>query len=174
MRDMTPRVSPTLAVLALAFLLRALSAGPSEGYAAQTPASPAAAETPLAAATRFARAFEKQDFAVVRGLFTPDAMVSRVALSRAGEPRFYRFSAKEWLDDAERNHVYLKDVRLEVLDSSTESLDEGAVVSMRYRFSGRAGNRSFVSEGIDTYSLIRVEGAWRVLLYFYIERIEFS
>ena len=170
MREMTPRVSRTLAALALAFLLCAVS----DGYAAEAPTSPAVEETPLAAATRFARAFEKQDFAVVRGLFAPDAVVSRVALSRDGEPRFYRFSAKEWVDDAERNHVHLKDVHLEVLDSSTEALEQGAVVSMRYRFSGRAGNRSFVSEGIDTYSLIRVEGAWRVLQYFYIERIELS
>jgi hypothetical protein len=174
MREMTPRVSRTLAALALAFLLCAFSAGHSEGYAAEAPASPAGEETPLAVATRFARAFEKQDFAVVRALFAPDAMVSRVALSRDGEPRFYRFSSTAWLEDAERNHVHLRDVRLEILDSATQSLEQGAVVSMRYRFSGRAGNRSFVSDGIDTYSLVRMNGSWRVLQYSYIEKIEFS
>lgn len=170
MREMTPRVSCTLAALVLGFLLCAVSAE----YAVAASASPGREETPLAAATRFARAFEKKDFAAVRALFTPDAMVSRVALSRDSKPRFYRFGSKEWVDDAERNHVYLRDVRLEILDSATETLEQGAVVSMRYRFSGKAGNRSFISEGIDTYSLIRLDGSWRVLQYFYIEKIEFS
>ena len=169
MRERTLRVLRILAALALSLL----SAIP-EGYSAEARGSSAERETPLAVVTRFARAFEKQDFAVVRALFAPGAMVSRVALSREGEPRFYRFSATAWLEDAERNHVHLRDVRLEILDSATESLEQGAVVSLRYRFSGRAGNRSFVSDGIDTYSLVRVDGSWRVLQYSYIEKIEFS
>jgi hypothetical protein len=135
--------------------------------------SAAGKEAPLAVATRFARAFESQDFTTVRALFAPDAMVSRVALSQKNEPSFSNFTAKAWTDDAERNHVYLRDVRLEILESSTQKLEWGAVVSLRYRFSGKAGPRSFVSNGIDTYSLVPVDGSWRVLHYGYIERIEF-
>ncbi|MFY9820304.1 MAG: nuclear transport factor 2 family protein [Thermoanaerobaculia bacterium] len=164
MRDVTgktPGAVAAIAAFAVALLLAAI------------PASAAGDETPLAVATRFARAFESQDFATVRALFTPDAMVSRVALSASGEPSFYRFTAAVWTADAERNHVHLRDARLEILDSSTETLEQGAIVSMRYRFSGKAGTRSFVSNGIDTYSLIRTGGEWKVLQYGYLERIEF-
>lgn len=150
----------SLVVLTLVCLLRPLPAG-------------AAGETPLEAATRFARAFESQDFATVRALFAPGAFVSRVELGKDGTPGFHRFSAEAWTADAERNHAYLKDVRLEILDSATQTLEQGAVVNLRYRFSGKAGSRSFVSNGIDTYSLIRMDGAWRVLQYDYFEKLDF-
>jgi hypothetical protein len=159
MREIRP-TRYTAAALVLASLLFAGSAS--------------AEEAPLAAATRFARAFERQDFATVRALFAPDAMVSRVVLSRSAEPRIYRFSAAAWTDSAERNHGYLKDVRLEILDSTTQALEQGAVVSLRYRFSGRAADHPFTNDGIDTYWLIRVDGAWRVLQYGFIEEIELS
>jgi hypothetical protein len=157
-----PFVSSALALALLALATGAIAA------------PPAADETPVQAATRFARAFEKQDFATVRALFAPGAFVSRVALAQSGEPSIHRYSAEDWTADAERNHVFLQDTRLEILDSSTETLEAGAVVSMRYRFSGRAGKRSFVSNGIDTYHLIRIGGGWRVLQYGYIERVDFS
>jgi hypothetical protein len=131
-------------------------------------------ETPLQAATRFARAFEAQDFATIRALFAPGAFVSRVALARSGEPGFHRYSAADWTADAERNHALLQDTRLEILESTVESLDAAAVVSMHYRFSGRAGKRFFVSNGIDTYHLIRMNGFWRVLQYGYIEQVDYS
>lgn len=163
MRETTPRAWRALTVLALVLLLRPPSAVAAE----------AREETPLEAATRFARAFESQDFATVRALFAPGAAVSRVELGQDGTPRFHRFSSEAWTADAERNHVYLKDMRLEILDSATQTLEQGAVVNLRYRFSGKAGSRSFVSNGIDTYSLIRVDGAWRVLQYDYFEKLDF-
>lgn len=160
MREIHLQAQRIAGALALTLLVSAGAAG--------------AEETPLEVATRFARAFERQDFATVRALLAPDAMISRVELSRSGEPRFHRFTAVAWADSAERNHAYLKDVRLEILDSAVETLEQGAVVNLRYRFSGRAGTRSFVSDGIDTYSLIRLDGAWRVLRYDYLERVELS
>lgn len=166
MRAIDPQVPRTVAALTLVALFFAV---PATGEAVGAATSE---ETPLAAATRFARAFERQDFVTVRALFTPDATVSRVELPRSGEPRFYRFSAAAWADSAERNHAHLQDLRLELLDSTTATLEQGAVVNLRYRFTGRAGQRSFVSEGIDTYSLIRMAGSWRVLQYGYLERIE--
>lgn len=152
------RGAGALAALAVVFLLH-----------------PAASEeTPLAAATRFSRAFESQNFATVRSLFAPGAMVTRLAVDGDGTPAVSRFSAETWAADAERNHVYLKEVRLEILDSTTQTLEQGAVVSLRYRFVGKAGSRSFVSNGVDTYWLIRLGGAWRVLEYGFIEKIDFS
>ncbi len=167
MPELDAQVPSIRAVLVLVALLFAVPAAAGEPAGAAS-----SGETPLAVATRFARAFEQQDFATVRALFTPDATVSRVEVFRSGEPRFYRFSAADWAASAEENHAYLKDLRLELLDSSTATLEQGAVVNLRYRFTGRAGPRSFVSEGIDTYSLIRMAGSWRVLQYGYLERIE--
>jgi len=169
MREATGRMPAALAAFAVALPLIAFQASAAAAPGAAAPRQ----ESPLEAATRFARAFESQDFATVRALFTPDAMVSRVALSPSGEPSFHRFTATVWTADAERNHVHLQDVHLEILDSATESLEQGAVVSMHYRFSGRAGTRSFVSNGIDTYTMIRPGGEWKVLQYSYIERIDF-
>jgi hypothetical protein len=74
-------------------------------------------ERPEAVATRFARAFESRDFATVRSLLAPEATVLRVALSRTGPPKHFRFAAREWADDAERNHAFLKDMKLEILDT---------------------------------------------------------
>ena len=130
-------------------------------------------EAPTAVALRFSRAFESQDFATVRSLFAPEATVLRAALSRTGPPQHSRFTAREWADDAERNHVFLKDMKLEILETRTEAFEHGAVVSLRYRFTGRAGQRAFVTNGIDTYSMVPVESSWRILQYSYIELLEF-
>ena len=130
-------------------------------------------EPPEAVATRFARAFESQDFATVRSLLAPEATVLRVALSRSGPPKHSRFTAQEWADDAERNHAFLKDMKLEILDTRTEAFEHGAVVNVRYRFTGKAGPRSFVTNGIDTYSMVPREGSWRILQYSYLELLEF-
>jgi hypothetical protein len=141
--------------------------------AAESPAALAGEEAPLGVATRFARAFENRDFATVRALFAPGAMVTRLDLGAAGGPAVGRFTAEAWTDEAESSHVVLKEVRLEILDSTTQTLELGAVVCLRYRFAGKVGKRSFVSNGVDTYWLIRLGGAWRVLEYGYIEKLDF-
>jgi hypothetical protein len=139
------------------------------------PAADAAAERepPSAVATRFARAFETRDFTTVRSLLAPEAVVQRAALSRTGPPRHSRFTARGWADEAERNHAFLKDMKLEILDTQTLGFDHGAIVNLRYRFTGRAGQRAFVTNGIDTYAMVPVEGSWRILQYSYIELLEF-
>lgn len=128
---------------------------------------------PLAVILHFARAFEKKDFATLRGILTEDAAILRTSLSRGAAPRTHRFSARDWADEAERNHAALRDLKLEILGSASSRLSpDAAVVHLRYRFTGKAGKTPFVSDGIDTYSLVRLQGRWRVCQYAYIERLE--
>lgn len=127
---------------------------------------------PAEIAVRFLRAFEQKDFATVRLLLTDDATIVRTVLSRTAAPEVRQFSARAWADEAERTHAYLRDLQLDLLETAESRIDQGAVVSLRYRFTGKAGNTPFVSDGIDTYSMIPVQGQWRILQYSYIERLE--
>ena len=153
-------------------LLLAGMAGWTDRAAAQGLAPGLPSEPPLDAAVRFVRAFEARDFDTVRSLLADDATIVRVSLSRTAAPQVQRFSARAWADEAERTHAYLRDLRLDLLETAESRLEQGAVVSLRYRFTGKAGNSPFASDGIDTYSLIPVEGRWRVLQYSYVERLE--
>ncbi|MES1244957.1 MAG: nuclear transport factor 2 family protein [Acidobacteriota bacterium] len=134
-----------------------------------------AQETPTAAATRFLRAFEHSDFATVRSLLADDATVIRTSLSPKGSPQNQRSSGAAWVQEAETNHAYLRDLKLDLLESSELRIDGGAVVNLRYRFSGLvgpAGKTAFMSDGIDTYILIPAQAGWKILQYNYIERLE--
>lgn len=133
-----------------------------------------AQETPTATATRFLRAFEQKDFATVRALLADDATVIRTSLSPKGPPQNQRAPGAAWAQEAETNHAYLRDLKLDLLESSELRIDGGAVVNLRYRFSGLAGKAAFVSDGIDTYILIPAQGGWKILQYNYIERLEMS
>ena len=99
-------------------------------------------------------------------------MVVRTALSSEGDAEQFHVTAKQWTDDAEQSHVMLRDVHLEILDTAVVRQPWGAVVNVRSRFSGRAGRHSFVSNGIDSFTLVELDGAWRVLQYAYLERLE--
>lgn len=134
----------------------------------------AAQETPTAAATRFLRAFEQKDFTTVRALLAGDATVIRTSLSPNGPPQNQRASGAAWVQEAETNHAWLRDLKLDLLESSELRIEQGAVVNLRYRFSGLAGKAAFVSDGIDTYILIPAQGGWKILQYNYIERLEMS
>lgn len=135
-----------------------------------------AQETPTATATRFLRAFEQKDFATVRALLADDATVIRTSLSPIPNtpPQNQRASGAAWAQEAETNHAYLRDLKLDLLESSELRIDGGAVVNLRYRFSGLAGKAAFVSDGIDTYILIPAGDGWKILQYNYIERLEMS
>jgi len=151
----------------------AAPAGPAAPDRSGTASGPApAAPTPQAAALRFERAFEAADFPTLRKLFLPEAMVVRTALSSEGDAEQFHFTAKQWTDDAEQSHVMLRDVHLEILDTAVVRQPWGAVVNVRSRFSGRAGRHSFVSNGIDSFTMVELDGAWRVLQYAYLERLE--
>jgi hypothetical protein len=152
-------------------ILPVAAAAPAAPTAPAAPAAPDAA-TPQAAALRFERAFEAADFAALRQIFLPEAMVVRTALSSEGDAEQFHFTAKQWTDDAEQSHVMLRDVHLEVLDTAVVRQPWGAVVNVRSRFSGRAGRHSFVSNGIDSFTMVERDGAWRVLQYAYLERLE--
>ncbi len=132
-----------------------------------------AQETPTAAATRFLRAFEQKDFATVRALLADDAAVIRTSLSSKGAQN-QRSPGAAWVREAETNHAFLRDLKLDLLESSELRIDGGAVVNLRYRFSGLAGKAAFVSDGIDTYILIPAGDGWKILQYNYIERLEMS
>lgn len=136
--------------------------------------SAAAQETPTTTATRFLRAFEQKDFATVRALLADDATVIRTSLSPNGPPQNQRASGAAWVQEVETNHAWLRDLKLDLLESSELRIEQGAVVNLRYRFSGLAGKAAFVSDGIDTYILIPAQGGWKILQYNYIERLEMS
>jgi hypothetical protein len=34
---------------------------------------------------------------------------------------------------------------------------------------GRVGKSAFVNDGVDAYAMVRVDGAWRILRYSYLE-----
>lgn len=119
---------------------------------------------------RFERAFEAADFGTLRHLFSPDAVVVRTALSSDGTAEQFHYPATQWTDDAEASHQALRDTHLEILDTAVVHHPWGAVVDVRSRFRGRAGKQSFLSDGIDSYSMVQAGGAWRIVQYGYLER----
>jgi hypothetical protein len=141
---------------------------------AQTPALPLVAveDPPLQVATRFLLSFGKKDFQTVRSLFAPGARVSSVTYSQNGTAQADQSSAEAWMQIASGELASVDGLDFDILQTSVLSFQEGATVSIRFHASGRAGRASFHIEGIDTYSMVRVGGAWRVLQYSYIERLK--
>lgn len=137
-------------------------------------AGPVLAEEPADVAKRFLQLFEKKDFAAVRGLFAPGAVVSTVELSRTEPPKVGQKAAGEWIDQISKELEPVTFKGIEVLETSTLAFDQGATVSIRFRSSGKAGEHTFTNEGIDTYSLTKVDGAWRIVRYGTFERLEFQ
>lgn len=144
---------------------------------ATLPASLALADdaksAPADVARQFLSAFEKKDWATVRTLFAPNAVVSTVNLSREGQPQTAQATAEQWLAQIEKELAPVTSIKLELLDTSTLSFDQGANVSVRFRATGKAGEASFTNNGIDTYSLVQVGGAWKILRYGTFELLEF-
>ena len=129
---------------------------------------------PAEVAHQFLRAFEKQDWAAVRSLFAPNAVVSTVNLAREGEPTVAYLTAEQWSAQAEKELAPVTAIALELLDTSVLSFDQGATVSVRFRSTGKMGEEaSFTNNGIDTYSMTRVGGTWRILRYGTFELLEF-
>lgn len=131
------------------------------------------AREPAEVATRFLRAFEKKDFQTLRTLFAPGAVVSTVNLAHDGPPAVAYKTVDEWLEQAQKELAPVTSIQLEMLDTSALSFDQGATVSVRFRATGKAGDQSFTNNGIDTYSLTRIDGTWRILRYGTFELLEF-
>jgi hypothetical protein len=131
-----------------------------------------AADTPADVATRFLQAFEKKDFQTIRGLFAPGAAVSTAELSRTEAPKMVYRTAEEWLTFTEKQMAPVKFSGFKILDTSTIAFDQGASVSVHFRSQGTFGDFAFVNEGVDTYALTQVDGAWRILRYGTFERLE--
>jgi hypothetical protein len=141
-----------------------------------SPAATLAAEaenTPSAVAHQFLRAFEKKDWATLRTLFAPNAVVSTVDLAHEGSPEVAYLTAEQWLAQTEKELQPVTSIALDLLDTSTLSFDQGATVSVRFRSQGKTGEKAFTNNGIDTYSMIRTGGVWRIVRYGTFERLEF-
>lgn len=137
-------------------------------------AGPVLAEEPADVAKRFLQLFEKKDFAAIRGLFAPGAVVSTVDLSRTEPPKTAQAAAGEWIDGIAKELEPVTFNKIEALETSTLAFDQGATVSIHFRSSGKAGEHTFTNEGIDTYSLTKIDGAWRIVRYGTFERLEFQ
>ncbi len=74
---------------------------------------------------------------------------------------------------AEKELAPVTEIAITLLDTSTLSFDQGATVSVRFRSAGKLGAQaSFTNNGIDTYSMTQVGGAWRILRYGTFELLE--
>ncbi|HYH44347.1 MAG TPA: nuclear transport factor 2 family protein [Thermoanaerobaculia bacterium] len=129
-------------------------------------------ESPADIATRFLRAFEKKDFKAVGSLFAPGALTSAVNLSLNGPPQLAQVTAAQWVQEAEKGLAQLGDIKIDVLDVKTLEFEQAATVSARFRSTGTVGGKAFTNNGIDTYSMVRVDGAWKILHYTFIELLE--
>jgi len=132
-----------------------------------------AKDGPAEVSHQFLRAFEKKDWATVRSLFAPKAVVSTVSLAREGAPFVAYLTAEEWAAQTEKELPPVTSIKLDVLDTSVLAFDQGATVSVRFHSAGKAGEQSFTNNGIDTYSMTLVKGAWRILRYGTFELLEF-
>ncbi len=153
-------------------LVAALAAGWAPGAALA--AEMQAEQGPAAVAHQFLRAFEKKDWATLRMLFAPSAVVSTVNLAREGAPAVDYLTAAQWMTRAETELAPVTEIALTLLDTSVLSFDQGAIVSVRFRSAGKMGEgASFTNDGIDTYSMTLIGGAWRILRYGTFELLEF-
>ncbi len=130
-------------------------------------------ETPLEVGRRFLRAFEAKDFQAIRSLFAPNAMVASTLLSSSGPHQMDYLTVDEWIKEAEAELSGVQDFKIDPVETSELLFETGATVSIRFRITGRAGKRSFVTDGVDTYAMVRVDGAWRIQRYSYIEQLKF-
>lgn len=161
------------AVALAAALVAGLIPGPLFAADAADAAEKAGGE-PADVAARFLQAFGKKDFQTLRTLFAPGAVVSTVNLARSGAPTVAYKTAEEWLEQTQKELAPITSIELKTLDTSALSFDQGATVSVRFRATGKAGESSFTNDGIDTYSMTRVDGAWRILRYGTFELLEFQ
>jgi ketosteroid isomerase-like protein len=153
-------------IAACAALLAAALAVPGRAETAKP-------DSPADVATQFLRAFEKKDFKTVSSLFAPGAVTSAVNLKRNGPPELAYAPAAQWVQEAEKGLAQIDTIKLELLDVKTLEFAEAATVSVRFQAAGKAGDMSFTNNGIDTYSMVRVDGAWKILHYTFIELLEF-
>ena len=138
--------------------------------------SPALAEgssSPAEVATLFLKKFEQKDIDAVVALFAPGALVQRARLAANG-PDIANFAADEWARSSKEGIAGIEDFKIEVLETSEVSFGEGTTVSVRFRATGRVGQTYFINNGVDTFSLSQQEGAWRILLYNSMEKLEFG
>jgi SnoaL-like domain len=121
--------------------------------------------TPEAVARLFFAAFERQDFTTLQALFTPAAVVFRVRVGGADGAAAEQLSVAGWVAAAAADLAGVEGLTVELQEVRSLAFDGGASVSVRFRASGRAGDRAFHNAGVDTFSLVPVKGSWRIVLY---------
>ena len=155
---------------ACAILLAALLA---PALTASADAEKAQPGSPAEVATQFLQSLGAKDFRTMRSLLAPGAVASTVNLSRSGPPQIAYSTGEEWVQGIEKEFAPVNSIKIDLLKVETLEFDQGATVSIRFRATGTAGDKSFTNEGIDTYAMVRVDGAWKILQYSYIELLEF-
>lgn len=160
-----PIVNRRVVALACGLLLAVLpvSAAPDDAEAASA-----------GLAREFMAAFAAKDMERVGAMFAPNAVVQRARLGD-GEPELVQLEVADWLVEAADGIDGVQDFRIEVLDSASLAFDDGVTVSVRFRATGSVGEgMSFVNDGVDTFSLVSVGGAWRIVLYNSFEKLRFA
>jgi hypothetical protein len=120
-------------------------------------------------ARRFMSAFERKDFQALRTVFAPNATVASALISTSGPHQLAYQSLDDWIKEAEEQLAAVEDFKVEPKEESVLQFESGATVSVRFHITGRVGKSAFVNDGVDTYAMVRVDGAWRILRYSYIE-----
>lgn len=140
------------------------------GVAAEEPV------TPSQVATHFLHSFAANDLETVQSLFAPGALVQRARLSpQGGDPELASFQAQPWAEESVRGASSVKDFKIEVLETEETSFGEGVTVNVRFQATGEVGNgMAFVNDGVDSFSMVQIDGSWRILLYNSFERFKWK
>lgn len=141
--------------------------------AAEVEDAAVAAASPADVAKQFFSAFTAKDIDTVLALFAPGALVQRARLESEGLPDLAQFGAPEWAESARAGIADIRNFQMEILEVAAVEFGPGVTVSVRFRATGQVGeNISFVNNGVDSFSMIRIEGAWRIVLYNSMEKLE--
>lgn len=143
------------------------------------PGSPLAADEDSEAAeklaTHFLEVFAQKDIDTVAALFAPGALVQRARLTEGAAPDLAKFDAQEWAEDARSGIAGVEDFKMEILDVASASFGDGITVSVQFRATGRVGEDTFfINNGVDSFSMTRIDGEWRIILYNSMEKLEFG
>lgn len=129
-------------------------------------------EVAVSLARDFLSAFAAKDLDRVASMFAPTAHVQRARVATE-PPELAQFAtATDWLAEAGRGIQSVRDFEIEVLETSALAFDGGVNVAVRFRATGSVGEGvRFVNDGVDTFSMARADGAWRIVLYNSFEKL---
>lgn len=160
-------------LLICAFAAAVPAPSPSHLSAAEVEEAAVRATAPADVATLFFSAFADKDIDTVLSLFAPGALVQRARLESEGPHDLAQFGAAEWAESARAGIAGIRNFHIEILEIVPVEFGSGVTVSVRFRATGQVGeNVSFTNDGVDSLSMIPVDGTWRILLYNSMEKLE--